>query len=124
MKHAVPGLLEAEIKAKRPGIRESSQITPQNYTFEMVGIEAVRDRLAYVISMEPKTANKGLIRGRIWVDAEDYAIARIEGEPSNSASFQFRSGHFVHEYGKTRPILVAHGNRYVSDFGTSEMTKI
>lgn len=124
MKHVVPALLQAEIEAMPPGIRESSQITSQNYTFEMVGIEAVRDRLAYVISMEPKTANKGLIRGIIWVDAEDYAITRIEGEPSKTSSIWLRSGYFVHEYDKQGQFWLPLADRYFPDFRSPGTTEI
>ena len=52
------------------------------------------------MAIEPKTKNKFLMRGRIWVDAEDYAIVRIEGQPAKNPSFWIRSVHFTHEYQK------------------------
>jgi len=124
-KHVFPRLLEGEIEAARPGVRAQSQITPDNYAFEMIGTEWLRGRRAYVLAIEPKTSNKYLSRGRIWVDAEDYAIVRIEGMPAKSPSFWIKSVHFVHEYGKTGffwfPVL----DRSVTDvriFGSTEMT--
>ena len=33
-------------------------------------------------------------RGRIWVDAEDYALARVEGEPAKNPSFWTRKSAF------------------------------
>jgi hypothetical protein len=41
-----------------------------------------------------------LFRGRIWVDAEDYALARVEGEPAKNPSFWIHSVHFTQEYRK------------------------
>ncbi len=37
--------------------------------------------------VEPQTNNKLLFRGRIWVDAEDFAVVRIEAVPAKNPSF-------------------------------------
>jgi hypothetical protein len=124
-KHVFPRLLEAEIDAARPGLRDRSRITPDNYTFEKAGTEDVRGRSAYVISIEPKTQNKYLARGRIWVDAEEYAIVRVEGEPAKNPSFWLKSVHFVHNYDKNGPFWFPVSDRSVTDvrvFGATEMT--
>jgi hypothetical protein len=125
MKHVFPRLLDAEIEAARPDLRERSRITPENYTFEMTGTDDVRGRLAYVISIAPKTPNKYLARGRIWVDADEYAIVHIEGEPAKNPSFWFKSVRFVHEYDKNGPFWFPVTDRSVTDvriFGATEMT--
>src|SRR5271157_4994431 len=67
-KHVFPRLLEAEADASRPGSRERSRITPDNYAFEMLGMEHVGGREAYLLAISPKTPNKYLLQGRIWVD--------------------------------------------------------
>jgi len=124
-KHVFPRLLEAEVEAARPDLRERSRITPDNYTFEMVGTEYVRGRQAYVLAIEPKTANKYLARGRIWVDADDYAIVRVEGQPAKNPSFWFKSVRFVHDYDKNGPFWFPVADRSVTDvrvFGATEMT--
>jgi hypothetical protein len=100
LKHVFPRLLDAEVESSRPDARDRSRVTPENYSFEMIGTEEVRDRPAYVMAIEPKTKNKFLMRGRIWVDVEDYAIVRIEGQPAKNPSFWTRSVHFTHEYQK------------------------
>jgi hypothetical protein len=41
----------------------------------------------YILSVEPLTKNKLLYRGRIWVDAEDFAVVRIEAAPAKNPSF-------------------------------------
>jgi negative regulator of sigma E activity len=102
--HVFPGLLSAEVDASQPGLRERSRITPENYSFELIGTEAINERAAYVVAVTPKTSNKYLMKGRIWVDAEEYAIVRIEGQPAKSPSFWIKSVHFVHTYGKQGPV--------------------
>jgi hypothetical protein len=124
-KHVFPRLLGAEVEAARPDLRERSRITPENYTFEMVGSESVRGRPAYVMAIEPKTQNKYLARGKIWVDAEDYAIIRVDGKPAKSPSFWVKSVHFVHDYDKFGAFWFPVLNHSVTDvriFGATEMT--
>lgn len=98
--HVFPKLLSAETDASQPGLRERSRIIPENYSFEMVGAETVNERAAYVIAVTPKTSNKYLMKGRIWVDAEEYAIVRIEGQPAKNPSFWIKGVRFVHTYAK------------------------
>lgn len=124
-KHVFPRLLAAEVEAARPDLRERSRITPENYTFEMEGRDSVRGRAAYVMAIEPKTKNKYLAQGRIWVDAEDYAIVRVDGQPAKSPSFWIKSVHFVHDYDKTGPFwfpVLDHSVTDVRIFGATEMT--
>jgi hypothetical protein len=124
-KHVFPRLLQAETEAARPDLRARSRITPENYTFAMAGTESVRSRPAYVLEIEPKTPNKYLARGRIWVDADEYAIIRVEGQPAKNPSFWFKSVHFAHDYGKSGsfwfPVL-DHSVTDVRIFGATEMT--
>jgi hypothetical protein len=124
LKHVFPRLLEAEVEASRPDARDRSRITPENYSFQMIGTEEVRDRPAYVMAIEPKTKNKFLMRGRIWVDAEDFAIVRIEGQPAKNPSFWTRSVHFTHEYQKNGVFWFPMRDVSVTDVrivGTTEM---
>jgi hypothetical protein len=76
------------------------------------------------MDMEPKTKNKFLMRGRIWVDAEDYAVVRIEGQPAKNPSFWTRSVHFTHEYQKNGVFWFPVRDDSVNDVrivGTTEM---
>ena len=124
LKHVFPRLLEAEVESSRPEARDRSRVTPENYSFEMIGTEEVRDRPAYVMAVEPKTKNKFLMRGRIWVDAEDYAVVRIEGQPAKNPSFWVKSVHFTHEYQKNGVFWFPTRDESVNDVrivGTTEM---
>jgi hypothetical protein len=125
LKHVFPRLLEAETEAARPGVRDRSRIIPQNYSFEMIGMETIRNRLAYVLAIEPKTQNKYLSRGKIWVDADEFVIVRVEGQPAKSPSIWFKSVHFSHDYEKSGPFWFPAVDRSVTNvrmLGASEMT--
>jgi hypothetical protein len=64
----------------------------------LVGTEASDGRSSYVLVISLMTKNMFLIRGRIWVDAEDFAIARIEGQPAKNPSFWITSVQVLHRY--------------------------
>ena len=99
-KHVFPRLLKAEAEASVPGARDQSRVTPENYSFELIGQEDVNGRPAYLLEVTPKTSNKYLMRGKIWVDAEEYAIVRMEGTPAKNPSFWIKSVQFAHKYEK------------------------
>jgi hypothetical protein len=123
--HVFPRLLESESEASLPDVRERSRITPENYSFEMVGRDYVNQHPAYVIAITPKTQNKYLVRGRIWIDVDDYAIVRIEGKPAKNPSFWIKSVHFVRTYQKSGSFWLPVSDHSVTDariLGTTELT--
>jgi hypothetical protein len=65
----------------------STALTEANYRFKLGGDESVAGRPAYVLEVEPLTASKFLYRGKIWVDAADFAVVKMETEPAKSPSF-------------------------------------
>jgi hypothetical protein len=119
-----PRLLEAETEASRPGSPENSRITPENYSFAMLRVDQVDGRKAYVVEVTPKKQKKYLMRGTIWVDAEDFAIVRMDGEPAKNPSFWLKSVHFGHKYQKHGPFWLAASDNSVTDvriFGPTEL---
>jgi outer membrane lipoprotein-sorting protein len=124
-KHVFHKLLSEETEASRHGTRNSTLLTPANYDFQFVGQEKLETGPAYVLAVSPKTANKYLIDGEIWVDANDYSIVRIEGQPARNPSFWVRNVHFVHTYEKVGPFWFAsatHTKSEIRIFGSSELT--
>jgi hypothetical protein len=53
-----------------------------------------------VLSVQPKTPNKLLYRGRVWVNSKDFAVCRIEAEPSKNPSMWIKSTAIHHIYKK------------------------
>jgi hypothetical protein len=124
-KHVVGKMLETEAATSHPESRIKTRFSPENYDFHIVGSAPLDDRMAYVIEIIPKRHDLHLIKGHIWVDAEDYAVARIEGEPAASPSFWIRSVHFVHTYQKSGPLWFPASTRSdteVSFFGATTVT--
>ena len=100
-KRVLREMLATESDSSHPDTRPKSRITSDNFTFRM--IEAgfpLENRATYVIDVIPKRQDKSLFRGRIWVDAEDYALARVEGEPAKNPSFWMHQVRFVQQYRK------------------------
>ncbi len=91
-------LLKAEVESSTPEGRAATDISRKNFRFTFVGYDDAAN--AYLFDAEPLTKNKYLFRGRIWIDAADFAIQRVEGEPAQRPSFWVKSTHFVREYGK------------------------
>jgi hypothetical protein len=65
----------------------STALTEANYKFHLVGSENLEGRPAYILDVDPLTASKFLYRGKIWVDAADFAVAKIQVEPAKNPSF-------------------------------------
>jgi hypothetical protein len=62
-------------------------LTPANYRFQLAGSENLNDRPAYILNVEPLKESKFLYRGKIWVDATDFAVSKIEVSPAKNPSF-------------------------------------
>jgi outer membrane lipoprotein-sorting protein len=124
-KHVFQKLLSGETEASRRGTRNSTRIIPANYDFQIVGQETLETGPAYVLEVSPRTPNKYLINGKIWVDANDYSIVRIEGQPARNPSFWVHNVHFVHTYQKVGQFWFASSTHTTSEiriFGESELT--
>jgi len=117
-------MIEAEVESSQNGERKETRIIPENYDFRLVGTEALDGRDSYVLEINPKKATKFSIRGRIWVDAQDFAIARIQGQPAKNPSFWIRSVQVVQRYGRTDQFWLPALNHSVAQarvFGATEV---
>jgi hypothetical protein len=124
-KHVLHKMLESEAEASRPQERVKARLSPDNYEFQFVESEKVGDRAVYVVDVTPKRHEKYLFRGRIWVDAEDYALVRADGNPAKNPSFWTKNVHFVHAYEKSGPFWFPLTTESVTDarlFGTTDLT--
>ncbi|HKV78242.1 MAG TPA: hypothetical protein VJP02_08895 [Candidatus Sulfotelmatobacter sp.] len=98
--HIFKKLLEGEQEALKVENRHDTALTRQNYDFELVGYDTTPDGAQYVLKLLPKTKNKFLYRGKIWVDARDFAVVRIEGEPGKNPSMWIKKTGIAHKYVK------------------------
>lgn len=124
-RHVFQKLLSEESEASRRGTRASTRLIPANYNFQIMGQETLNTGPTYVLQVSPRTPNKYLIIGKIWIDANDYSIVRIEGQPARNPSFWIHSVHFVHTYQKVGEFWFASSTDTTSQiriFGESELT--
>jgi len=79
-------LLKEEQEAQNSENQQQTALTPRNYDFELAGEEKTEEGRFYILKVQPKGRNKFLYRGEIWVDANDFAIRRVEAEPAQNPS--------------------------------------
>jgi hypothetical protein len=118
-------LLTSEEEALTRENRSETAMTPDNYKFTLLREEKTPAGHFYVLRTEPKRKNKFLIRGVIWVDAGDFAIARIEAEPAKNPSFWISKTRIEHKYEKLGEFWVPMHNVSVSHIrlgGTATLT--
>ena len=92
------GLMHAEQEAAGGAEQAASAISTRNYDAQLIGSDRVGDREAYVLALTPRRRDKYLFAGKVWIDKEDLAVARIEGEPARSPSFWVIRAPFVRQY--------------------------
>jgi Outer membrane lipoprotein-sorting protein len=100
-------LATEEAAARHP---QETALDAANYSFTLLGEEPVEGRPCYLLAVVPKTDSKLLYRGRIWVDADDYAVTKIDASPEQNPSFWIRSTEIHHVYEKTGPFWLPEHN--------------
>jgi len=98
--HVLKKLLESEREAADPENQRRTALTKENYDFAMDHCENAALGPQYVLDVTPKSKNKFLYRGKIWVDARDYAVTQIKAEPAKNPSFWIRETSIEHKYVK------------------------
>ncbi len=110
--HVFRRLLEAEKEvAANAESRRRTALTAENYEFSMAGYEGSADGGEYVLNLAPKARNKFLYRGKIWVDAKDFAVVRIKAEPGLNPSFFIKKTSIEHTYEKVGEFWLPAVNR-------------
>jgi hypothetical protein len=93
-------LLQSEKEALTEENQGHVALNAENYRFVLIGYESAPAGSCYVLSVEPRTKSKLLYRGQIWVDAEDFAVVRIEATPAKNPSFWTKDTKIKQHYGK------------------------
>lgn len=123
--HVFKKLLEAEQESMQAENQRRSAITPENYTFQVSDYQKTDTDEFYVLEAQPRTKNKFLFRGRIWVSAKDFAITRVEGEPAVNPSWWTLKTDFNRSYQKIGDFWLPDSNQSetkVRIFGTAVLS--
>ena len=90
----IDGLLDAEIRSSLG----AELLTRANYSFRLLGQEDPGGGNCYVLETIPTHKDTRLLKGRIWVDTEDFSVMRVEGRSSESPSFWVGKPVIVRDY--------------------------
>ena len=93
-------LLWSEKEALTEENKRFSALNNDNYLFTLLDHESKVGDSLYVLSVEPRTKKNFLYRGRIWVDVQDFAVVRVEGEPVKTPSFWMKDTKVEQVYAK------------------------
>ncbi len=118
-------LLQAEQEAMAADAQRLTALNFDNYTFAMVGYECTSSRSMYVLVVEPRRKDKFLFRGRVWVDGNDFAVARLEAEPAKNPSFWTKNSEIKVSYMKVGEFWLPERNQSISTIrlgGRAELT--
>jgi hypothetical protein len=99
---ALNPLISSEIEAAAGKEHHDSAISPENYSFELLGEQQVGPNRCFVARATPRRSAKYLFEGKLWIDVDDYAVVRIEGHPARKLSFWIQRADFVRQYQKVR----------------------
>jgi hypothetical protein len=97
---ALNALIASEVETAAGKQHHDSAISPANYTLDVLGEQQVGPYHCFVAQAVPKRRDKYLFEGKVWIDAEDYAVVRIEGHPAKKLSFWIQRADFVRQYQK------------------------
>jgi len=121
--HVLKKLIESEQDAAHN--KDQTGLTPLNYKFTLEGRANEDGRELFILQVEPKVNRRLLYRGKIWVDAKDYAVVRIEAQPAENPSFWIRSTQIHHVYAKVGDFWLPERNVSESKIrfgGTAKLT--
>lgn len=102
-------LLESEKEAGQQPDRNA--LTPANYSFTFIDTESTPEGQFYVLRVEPRIDSKYLYRGKIWVESNEFAVAKIEAEPARNPSFWIKKTDILHVYSKVGDFWFPRQNR-------------
>jgi hypothetical protein len=106
--------VDSELEASHD--QAATAVTPDNYKFQLAGAESLEGRPTYILDVEPMRDSKFLYRGKIWVDAAEFAVVKVKAEPVKNPSFWISRPQITYTSAKT-------GGFWLPEFNRSE-TKV
>jgi hypothetical protein len=114
VKRVLKRLIDGEKEAQEAATRKSVELNTQNYDFTSLERQTDAAGCGYVLAIQPKAPSKFLYRGRIWVNDQDFAVCRIEAEPSKNPSMWITKTEIRHNYQKFQDFWLPVENQSVS----------
>ncbi len=108
-------LLESEQEAAHADNQRQTSLTPDNYSFTLLGSRPSPYGGCYRLAVEPKRDNKIQYRGEICVNAADFAVESIDAEPAKNPSFWIKKTRIEHRYQKVGQFWFPLSNKSVTN---------
>lgn len=122
--HVVRKVLDQE--TQMAGQWRQNALTEDNYKFSMLGEETLNGRRCFILGLEPRRDAKDLIEGKAWVDAENFRVRRIQGEPAKSPSFWIKKLSVTLTFGEVQGMWLqtaVHADADVRMFGKNILSE-
>lgn len=102
-------LLDNEKRMSQPGQVETALINSSNYEMALDGNarEKLNGRDCLVLDITPRRNSQYLFKGKLWVDAHDFAIVQLKGTASKSAFFLARAANVSRQYDEVNGLPMA-----------------
>jgi hypothetical protein len=114
LNHVLHRLIAVEQETSSEKEHSGAEMNRTNYRFEYLGVDRSPGRDCYLLRVIPARDDKLLYDGKIWVDATDFAIVKIEAQPAKSPSFWISQTQIEHQYGKVGNFWLPFRNRSTS----------
>jgi len=124
LKRVLQELLVNEKEALGEENRIKTALTPDNYEFRLADSDESSGRPQYVLEVTPRSRNKFLYKGKIWVDAADFAVTRISAEPAKNPSLWISHTAIEHRYSKIGDFWLPASNTSVTKVRLGGMAKL
>lgn len=93
-------ILAAEAESMKEENRRQTALNSENYEFSLAGVEGAPRPATYILNATPRVKNRFLFKGKIWVDAKDFAVTRVECEPAKNPSWWTKKNNITNIYQK------------------------
>jgi hypothetical protein len=91
-------LLQTEVDHVQKDDPTQTAITADNYKFTYRGLSRINDRTVHVYQVKPHKKRPGLFKGRVYLDAHNGSLVRVEGSVVKSPSFFVKHIDFWQDY--------------------------
>ena len=91
-------LLQSEVDHLQKDDLSLTALTPANYKFSYKGGSDVDGHVVHVFQVKPRKQRAGLFKGRVYLDAYNGSLVRVEGSVVKSPSFFVKNVEFVQDY--------------------------
>jgi hypothetical protein len=117
-------VIGAEAEASQESHRDQARINLVNYNIRVLGTESADGRHYFVLALDPKSKSPYLIKGKAWIDEDEYALARLEGVVAKKPSVWAGSPVVRQTYFKSGPFWLPEKNESTTEapvFGKTDL---